>query len=175
MPVEAVAPYLEFALPFYGTRDSAHDAAHIRRIVDRLDSLSEGVEPAPRPAMLHFLASFHGLGDRIAHDDEFDHRVRQLLTDLGWTGAAIEEAYLLLERHCVDPRTAEERVVHDANYIEVLGAFGIAKAFTKGRSGGAELRGNHCHLPRQSGACRVQDSAWAGSCRRGTVLRAGIP
>ncbi|WP_188894151.1 hypothetical protein [Microlunatus endophyticus] len=132
MPVNAVAPYLEFALPFYETRDSAHNAAHIRRIVGRLDDLSDGVDPAPRAAFLHFLASFHGLASRVAHDREFDQQVRELLAELDWTEPEIDEAYVLLERHCVDPQTSEECIVHDANYIEVLGAFGVAKAFTKG-------------------------------------------
>ncbi|MHB1629179.1 MAG: HD domain-containing protein, partial [Bacilli bacterium] len=35
-----------------------------------------------------------------------------------------------------NPITAEEQIVHDANYIELLGAFGIAKAFTKGGAEG---------------------------------------
>ena len=37
-----------------------------------------------------------------------------------------------MERHLDNPQTVEEAIVHDANYIELLGAFGIAKAFTTG-------------------------------------------
>ena len=33
-----------------------------------------------------------------------------------------------------NPQTVEEMIVHDANYVELLGAFGIAKAFTTGRA-----------------------------------------
>ena len=82
--------------------------------------------------MLHFLACFHGLGNLIAQDQDLDHQVCELLARLGWADPEIEEAHLLLQRHCVDPQTSEERVVHDANYVEVVGAFGIAKAFTMG-------------------------------------------
>lgn len=38
--------------------------------------------------------------------------------------------------HLKDPRTPEEMIVHDANYVEILGAFGIAKAFTTGGARG---------------------------------------
>jgi uncharacterized protein len=56
---------------------------------------------------------------------------------LGWTLEESAEAFARLARHCDDPQTAEERIVHDANYVELLGPFGIAKAFTKG---GAEAQ-----------------------------------
>lgn len=130
--MDSVEPYAEFALPLYESRDSAHNADHIRRILARLDELSEGVAPPPRPAMLHFLACFHGLGTRARRDGHFKVQVCELLTGLGWTDQQVDEGFLLLERHCIDPQTSEERIVHDANYLEVLGAFGIAKAFTKG-------------------------------------------
>lgn len=132
--VESVDPYAKFALPLYKTRDSAHNADHIRRIIARLDDLSEGVSPPPRPAMLHFLACFHGLGNRMDQDQKLVNQTRRFLVELGWTDQEMAEGLLLLERHCVDPQTSEERIVHDANYVEVLGAFGIAKALTKGGS-----------------------------------------
>ena len=136
-PVDSIERYLEFALPLYETRDSAHNADHIRRITARLDELSDGVKPAPRRSVLYFLACFHGLGGRLTQDAQFEGQVRQFLTRLGWSTQEITEAFLLLERHCIDPQTSEERIVHDANYVEVLGAFGVAKAFTKG---GAECQ-----------------------------------
>jgi hypothetical protein len=52
----------------------------------------------------------------------------------GW--AETSDAFAALERHCDDPQTPEVRVVHDANYVELLGAFGVAKAFTKGGAEG---------------------------------------
>lgn len=129
-------PYATFALPHYAARDSAHDAAHIRRIIGRLDDLSRGVEPAPRAELLAFLASFHGLADRMRRDDGFRAETKALLASLGWSRGLIEEGFVALDRHCTDPVTSEEQVVHDANYAELLGAFGVAKAFTRGGADG---------------------------------------
>ncbi len=125
-------PYLDFALPHYESRDSAHDAAHIRRIIGRLDDLSHGVRPAPRPRLLSFLACFHGLAGRIRSDGRFRAETEAFLGSLGWTRPQIEEGFVALDRHCTDPVSVEEQVVHDANYVELLGAFGVAKAFTRG-------------------------------------------
>ena len=55
---------------------------------------------------------------------------------LGWVKSEIEVMLSLLESHLRDPKTVEEMMVHDANYYEIAGAFGIAKAFTVGGSHG---------------------------------------
>jgi hypothetical protein len=133
-----IEPYAAFALPHYGERDSVHDAAHIERIIARLDEFAAGVEPAPRADRLFFLASFHGLAPRVRDDDHFREEVDGLLRSLGWTAEEISAAFAALERHCDDPQTPEEWIVHDANAVELLGAFGIAKSFMKG---GAERQG----------------------------------
>ncbi len=49
------------------------------------------------------------------------------------------QASVSLDRHLSDPQTIEEAIVHDANYIEMLGAFGVAKAFTTGGARGQSL------------------------------------
>jgi enhancing lycopene biosynthesis protein 2 len=51
---------------------------------------------------------------------------------LGWTAAETTEVLAALARHADGPVRVEERIVHDANAVEVLGAFGTAKAFTTG-------------------------------------------
>lgn len=136
MAKEIVEPYKEFARPYYTKRDPAHDFRHIERIISRLDLLSEGVSPLPRRELLYFLACFHGLGTRLHNDEQFRHRVSTFLHDLGWTRAEVEEAFQGLERHLKTPQTIEEAIVHDANSIELLGAFGIAKTFTTGGARG---------------------------------------
>ena len=126
-------PYADFARLNYDARDRAHDFGHIERMMGRLSMLSEGLEGV-RPYMLHFLTAFHGLWPFWHDDPKFPAKAISFLQELGWRESEIEEAATCLQRHLKDPQTVEEKVVHDANYMELLGAFGIAKAFTVGGS-----------------------------------------
>ncbi len=59
------------------------------------------------------------------------------LEGLGWEQEDIEAILSSLLTHLKNPRTPEEVVVvHDANYFEVAGPFGIAKAFSVGGARG---------------------------------------
>lgn len=136
MVAMSAEPYESFALPHYADRDPAHNADHIRRILSRLPDLSRGVEPEPQPRLLHFLACFHGLAERIRRDDAFRAETESFLIMNGWTPEQVAEGFLALGRHHVMPMTSEEKVVHDANHLERLGAFGVAKAFTRGGADG---------------------------------------
>ena len=130
--------YLDFVRPYYDSKDQAHDYQHILRIVRRLDHLSEGMT-ITRPEMLCFLATFHGLWPLWRGDDGFRNAALSFLTGIGWSEGELEEAALKLHRHGKDPQTVEEKFVHDANYIELVGAFGVAKAFTVGGARGQTL------------------------------------
>ena len=130
-----IEPYLEFARSYYRDRGTAHDFQHIRRIIDRLDLLSKEISPFPNKQILYFLACFHGLEANL-NNELFRDRVKRFLLDLEWSETEIEKAFASLARHLKDPQTVEEAIVHDANYIELLGAFGIAKAFTTGGARG---------------------------------------
>jgi len=127
-----VETYVAFVRPYHASRDPAHDIRHIERIASRLRLLSEGMAPPPRKALLWFLAAFHGLEQRLAADETFRGRALQFLRGLGWSEEEIEEAFASLQRYIKCPKTTEERIVHDANFLELLGAFGIAKAFMMG-------------------------------------------
>lgn len=133
---ERVETYMAFVRPYHGSRDPAHDIRHIERIASRLEPLTEGMAPPPRRRLMCFLAAFHGLEERLGMDGAFRGRALRFLRGLGWSEAEIEEAFASLHRHIKCPRTAEEKIVHDANFLELLGAFGIAKAFTTGGARG---------------------------------------
>ena len=139
--VEAQTPdqerdsFAELARPRYDGKDTAHDWDHIRRILGRVDWLSEGL-PQLDLRRLRFLACFHGLATLIDDDDNFRAEVVQMLRSSGWSDSEISEGLTSLQRHGHDPQSPEEMVVHDANAVEVVGAFGIAKAFTKGGAEG---------------------------------------
>ncbi len=140
MPLELdrslVARFLTFVAPRYRARDPAHDLEHIERILGRLSALSAGVAPAPRAHLLAFLACFHGMAAALREEPGFVQETRRLLAELRWSEADITEALEMVPRHLAAPGTSEEKVVHDANYVELLGALGIAKAFTTGGAQG---------------------------------------
>src|SRR5512135_1777978 len=129
---EQLELYKDFVRPFYAARDVAHTFDHIERIIRRLDLLTAGISPAPRRDQLYFLACFHGLGARLNEDEMFRQETIVFLKNLGWTETEIPELFQSLERHLDSPETTEEEIVYDANKIEILGAFGVAKAFTMG-------------------------------------------
>ncbi|MHC4862055.1 MAG: HD domain-containing protein, partial [Planctomycetota bacterium] len=139
MAMDDIEPYATFARPFYADKDPAHDFRHIERILGRLDALGKGMSPPPRPHRLHFLACFHGLGIRLRNDRAFRERVREFLGELGWSEVEADRGFACLWRHLEDPVTVEEKIVRDANYVELLGAFGVAKAFVTGGARGQSL------------------------------------
>jgi len=125
-----IETYREFAKQHYPKKDSGHDFRHIERIISRLVMMSEGVTPPPKPHRLYFLACFHGMGRHIQDDAELRDKIHGFLRSLDWDESEIEAAFgSLLTK---DPKTPEELIVHDANFYEILGAFGVAKAFTTG-------------------------------------------
>lgn len=132
----SVFAYLQFVEPFYEEKDPAHNFRHIQRIVDRLDLLSSGMSPQPAQDMLYFLASFHGLAKKMSSSTDFRENVKDFLQQIGWNEERIADGFERLHRHLKSPLTVEEKIVHDANFVELLGAFGIAKAFTKGGAEG---------------------------------------
>ena len=127
-----IQPYLDFVRPHYDGRDVGHDFRHIIRIVERLDELAEGINPTPSSRSLNFLSAFHGLGTKITQSNDFRESVISFLLGVGWELSEIDAAFASLATHLTDPKTPEEMMVHDANFFEVTGPFGIAKAFAVG-------------------------------------------
>lgn len=134
-----IEPYRDFVKPYYAVKDPAHDFQHIERIINRLTMLSEDISQPIDSAKLYFLACFHGLGKQLSSNKKFNDQVQMFLKSLDWTMEEIEEVFQTLYRHLTNPQSIEEKIVHDANYIEILGAFGIAKAFTTGGANGQSL------------------------------------
>lgn len=124
--------YLEFVKPLYDSKDPAHNFQHIERIIEKSSTIRESIESNIRLELLYFLICFHGLGKKL-HSDEYAQRAsRDFLIGIGWSEDEIAFGFECLRRHTKNLVKVEEKIVHDANYIELLGAFGIAKAFTTG-------------------------------------------
>jgi uncharacterized protein len=126
-------PYAARARPFYAEKDPAHDFVHVQRILARLEPLCAGLRP--RRQLLYFLACFHGLAKHL-DEPAFSRDTTEFLTALGWPSDEAAQALVSLARHLDQPVLLEEKLVHDANYLEAVGAFGIAKAFTTGGARG---------------------------------------
>ncbi|MBN2041103.1 MAG: hypothetical protein JW864_13755 [Spirochaetes bacterium] len=127
-----VDSYKDFVKPFYTEKDPGHDFKHIERITDHLKLLSRDISEEIRLERLYFLACFHGLIEPLSSNVNFRKTVDKFLKSLEWTDDEIEEGIKSLNRHLETPETVEEKIVHDANNLEILGAFGIAKVFTTG-------------------------------------------
>jgi hypothetical protein len=127
-----IEPYLSFVRSLYDENDSVHNFRHIERIFYRLDSFIRAEKINPDYRLLYFLSAFHGLSNRIKNTPDFKAGIVAFLSALGWNDEEIFNGFIALEYHLIDPQTIEEKIVYDANYIELLGAFGIAKAFTTG-------------------------------------------
>jgi len=123
--------YLDYVRPHYESKDVAHDFAHIMRICLRLNDLAAGLT-INDPPLLHFLACWHGLAAQIVGGSWFADATRAFLSKDDWVDDDVDTAFVALVRHSTSPVTVEERIVHDAAALEMLGAFGIAAAFTQG-------------------------------------------
>lgn len=91
------------------------------RIIDRLDLLSQEMSP-PNKELLYFIACFHGLSTKLSNERAFRDRFYRFLLDLKWSETEIDLAFTSLARYTKAPQNVEEAIVHDANYIELLGA-----------------------------------------------------
>lgn len=137
--IEQIEPYQDFVEPFYIEKDPAHDFKHIERIINQLELLSKDISEKIHLGKLYFLACFHGLGELLSSNQDFIKNVENFLKNIGWSDNQIEEGLQSLNQHLVNPQSIEEKIVHDANNLEILGAFGIAKAFTTGGARGQHI------------------------------------
>ncbi len=138
MDKENLELYKQFARPHYLHKDAPHNFGHIERILAQLKFLSQGL-PAPQRHRLYFLACFHGLDGRLQADARFRQAIRAFLLWLEWDEEEIEEIFVALQRHLKNPQSVEEKLVHDADSLERLGAWAIADSFTAGGTRGQSV------------------------------------
>ena len=105
MEKNAIDSYRDFVRPHYSVKDSAHNFQHIERIIGRLQVLSEGIDPKPKPHLLNFLACFHGMRSKIRNDRQFRDEMTEFLKSLDWTTDEIDDAVASLFRHISNPQS----------------------------------------------------------------------
>ena len=122
--------YKNFVEIHYATKDIAHNFSHIERIICTVDKIiSYCAYENLDYSLLAFLQCFHGLNRKLESDDDFKQETVNFLISQGWTSENIANAFQSLKCHCKSPKNTEEDIVYDANFIEVVGAFGLARAF----------------------------------------------
>lgn len=107
--------------PLYEDRDPGHDYSHIRSLFRLVTQLIE--DENIDPEFLTLLCLFHGLWDEIRRP-----RAEAVLRAYGYSDRQIEDLYLSIFAVADGrPNRVEESLVHDANRLERLGAYGIAR------------------------------------------------
>lgn len=107
--------------PLYAKKDSMHNFNHIMRIKKKLTFLKKDYKKIDKER-LNFLLYFHGLKDWVEKN-------KKKIVDLGFGKEYIDS----LKRHTKNPKTPEEKLVHDANLLENVGKFGIQKSLIIGK------------------------------------------
>lgn len=115
----------EFASELHGEKDPAHDYTHIERV---LSLCKKNVPPEADIDLVMQAAPFQG----VLRGNEA--KIRSFLESLGYQTVHIERIISTVRnaRSVAVPETTEEKVLHDANILDALGAIGIARAFAKG-------------------------------------------
>lgn len=131
-----------------GQTDAAHDLGHLDRVWSscRLIAMDEA---GADPDILAVAAYFHDAVN-VAKDSPDRARASVLSADLavrelaamGFDGARLDAVHHAIAAHSfsagITARTAEARILQDADRLEALGAIGLARMFAvAGRMGGA--------------------------------------
>jgi len=115
----------EFSRKLHSTKDSAHDFSHTKRIIKLCKKLADSQNCDMN--LLLVSAYFHGVLNR-------EPEIRKFLKSLGYSNEFVDRVIRTVKNSTSisRPKTVEEKILHDANLLDALGAIGIARSFTKG-------------------------------------------
>ncbi|MCQ1531584.1 HD domain-containing protein [Lutispora saccharofermentans] len=133
-------PFKDYVKEHYTSKDAAHNFEHIERIINTSNKIIDyGVDEDIDFYLLAFLQCFHGLSRKLETDSEFKRNTIDFLLGLGLSGEKITIYFECLKRHCKSPQRIEEKIVHDSNFIEVVGSYGLARAFNSAGTRGQTI------------------------------------
>jgi uncharacterized protein len=141
-------PNLEQARAWYPEHDPVHGFDHVQRVLalaERLGAqLGADLEILQAAALLHDAAGAAPLSKgRAAHEHSSAEFARAVLEQEGWPSQRIE-----LVLHCIrahryrgeeQPNSVEAKVLFDADKLDVIGAFGVARTIGYAVQAGAPI------------------------------------
>jgi uncharacterized protein len=130
-------PTIEEARGWYPIDDPVHGFDHVLRVlrmVERIgNQLSADMEVLSAAALLHDAAGAHpgGSSNRGDHEQASAAFARQILKDKGWDQEQIDAVVHCIKAHRYrvreQPISLEARILFDADKLDVVGAFGVAR------------------------------------------------
>jgi uncharacterized protein len=128
-------PTLEQARAWYSPDDPVHGLDHVLRVLAMAEriaaELGADLEVVRAAALLHDAAGADPRENRADHEGSSAAFARQVLEAEGWPEARVEAV-----AHCIlshryrgkeRPESLEAQILFDADKLDVLGAFGIAR------------------------------------------------
>jgi uncharacterized protein len=128
---------IEEARSWYPLDDPVHGFDHVQRVLRMAERIGEqlgaDLEVLRAASLLHDAAGAHpGETDkRVEHEHASADFARQILETKGWSAGKIETVVHCIQTHRYRsqelPQTVEAQILFDADKLDVLGAFGIAR------------------------------------------------
>jgi uncharacterized protein len=130
-------PSIEQAKDWYDPHDPVHGFDHALRVYRMAEILGE--EMGADLEILHAAALLHDAsgaapgeeGTRGSHEQDSAELARRLLLEEGWIEERIEAVEHCIHTHRYrnqeEPTTLEAKVLFDADKLDVVGAFGVAR------------------------------------------------
>ena len=119
---------------------SGHDYLHVQRVVNIAKKLAKAQEKKGEKVDWHALESailLHALGYFVFPKDkrkalkESVRLARKMLKDANYEEGEISKICDIIEDHRFSPKSIEEKILHDSEIIDSIGAIGIARVFER--------------------------------------------
>ncbi|MEE9229924.1 MAG: HD domain-containing protein [Acidobacteriota bacterium] len=128
-------PTVEEAQSWYATDDPVHGFDHVLRVMRTAEEigteLGADLEILRAAALLHDAAGADPREDRAEHENASSDFAREILGATGWSQDRIEAVVECVLSHRYRgqqrPGSLEAKILFDADKLDVLGAFGIAR------------------------------------------------
>jgi len=130
-------PTIAQARAWYSTTDPVHGFDHVMRVYRMTERIGEALgadlEVLRAAALLHDASGAHpnDKAGRAAHEHRSADFAREVLASEGWGQDRIQAVLHCIRTHryrgTEQPQTLEARVLFDADKLDVVGAFGVAR------------------------------------------------